>query len=187
MQRYVALLRGINVGGKNKILMADLRAAFEEMGFEGVQTYIQSGNVVFETEMDDREGLVARLETELSQRFDYRALIVLRTQAEMRSVVRQAPEGFGSEPDLRRYDVAFLKEPLTAEEAMGHLSAWEGVDEMWAGDGVLYYSRLISRASQSRMGRVAGTPVYGQITVRNWRTTKRLEEMVEGGRRTADG
>lgn len=65
-------------------------------------------------------------------------------------------------------------EPLTAKEVAAQLNPKEGVDDVWAGEGVVYTRRLTSRATQSRMGRIAGMPFYGQITIRNWRTTERL-------------
>lgn len=179
MKRYVALLRGINVGGRNKIAMADLRTCFEEMGFAAVRTYIQSGNVVFEAEEAAREALARRLEAGLAQAFDYEARVVVRSAEEMRAAVENAPQQFGSEPDLYRYDVIFLKEPLTADEAMTHITAKEGVDEVVAGEGVLYFKRLISKATQSRMNRITATPIYPQITIRNWRTTGKVWAMMD--------
>ncbi len=181
MTSYVALLRGINVGGKNKIAMADLRACFEALGFADVRTYIQSGNVLFATGEAARERLVARLEAALSETFDYEARLALRSHEELAAIVAGAPRGFGGEPDLYRYNVIFLKGPLTAAEAMKHVSVREGVDEVHAGNGVLYHARLTSRATQSRMSRLTSTPIYREITIRNWRTTTRLLAMLAEG------
>lgn len=180
MPAYVALLRGINVGGKNIIRMADLRRCFEGMGFEGVRSYIQSGNVIFGAEETDRAALAEHIEAELSRTFDYGGQVVLRSHGEMAAIVAGAPEGFGSDKDAYRYDVIFLKEPLAAAEAMESVSAREGVDEAHAGDGVLYFSRLISRASQSHLSRIVGTPIYQNITIRNWNTTTRILQMMDG-------
>lgn len=179
MPQYVALLRGINVGGNNIIKMTDLAACFQELGFEGVRTYIQSGNVLFHANQPDRSGLAGQIETALSQSFDYRATVVLRSEDELRTIVGAAPEGFGSEPDIYRYDVLFLKEPLTAAEALKDLREKEGVDRAFAGQGVLYFERLISRASSSRLTRINTLPLYAFITVRNWNTTTRLLQMME--------
>lgn len=93
MEWYVALLRGINVGGRNKIAMVDLRTCFEEMGFVGVRTYIQSGNVVFGTEERDKRKLGERVEAGLSERFGFEIRVALRSQAEMAAVLASAPEG----------------------------------------------------------------------------------------------
>jgi uncharacterized protein (DUF1697 family) len=90
--RYVALLRGINVGGRNAVAMADLRAAFEDAGHAGVRTYIQSGNVLFDAAgRVDEEGVEAVLE----RRFGVPLVVVLRTARQLWAVVEGAPDGFG--------------------------------------------------------------------------------------------
>ena len=93
--------------------------------------------------------------------------------------LRQAPPGFGSEPDTYRYDVIFLKEPLTSAEAMQSVSTKDGVDQAFAGNGVLYFSRLISKATQSHLPRIIGLPVYQNMTIRNWNTTTKLLVLME--------
>ena len=175
----VALLRGINVGGKNLIRMTELAALFEALGLRQVRTYIQSGNVVFRSEAADKAGLTIQIEEALSRTFDYDARVVLQTHDELKTVVLEAPEGFGSEPDLYRYDVFFLKEPLTSSEAVRSVTTKEAVDRVWTGKGVLYTSRLISRAAQSHLTRLIGLPVYQRMTIRNWNTTTRLLKMME--------
>jgi uncharacterized protein (DUF1697 family) len=97
----------------------------------------------------------------------------------MKTVVERAPEGFGSQPGVYRYDVIFLKEPLTSEQAMRSVAAKPGVDRVVAGDGVLYFSRLIAKASQSQMSRIVTRPEYKSMTIRNWNTTGRLLELME--------
>ncbi len=179
MPNFVALLRGINVGGKNLIPMAALRACFEEHGFDDVATYIQSGNVVFASAERSIPKLTARIEDMLPASFDYDASVVVRSRKQMRSVVDRAPEGFGAEPAAYRYDVLFLKPPLRSQTALASMPAREGVDQAWSGPGVFYYSRLISRATQSRMSRVVAMPIYQQMTIRNWSTTTKLLQMLE--------
>ena len=176
---YVALLRGINVGGKNPIRMADLKACFEEHGFERVATYIQSGNVVFNAARSSPTQLTVDIENILAARFDYAASIVLRSRRQMRAIVDHAPAGFGEDPDHHRYEVIFLKAPLTARAAMKSVLTRDGVDRAHAGTGVLYFSILISRATQSRISRIVSMPVYQSITIRNWNTTTRLLRMLE--------
>jgi uncharacterized protein (DUF1697 family) len=83
-------------------------------------------------------------------------------------------------PEKYRYDVIFLKEPLIATQALKHISLKPGVDEAFTGSGVLYFSRLVARASQSRLGRIVGTPIYQSLTIRNWNTTKKLLELMDG-------
>jgi uncharacterized protein (DUF1697 family) len=179
MARYVALLRGINVGGKNPIPMAGLKGCFEENGFDDVLTYIQSGNVVFSSPKSDPAQLTRRIERMLSAAFPYEASVVLRSRSQMRRIVEGAPAGFGTQPARYRYGVIFLKTPLTAKTAMKSVSMKEGVDRGWPGSGVLYFSRLTSRAAQSRLTRIISLPVYQQMTIRNWNTTPKLLQLLE--------
>ena len=179
MAGYVALLRGINVGGKNLIRMTALKACFEENGFECVATYIQSGNVLFESRETSAPSLTRRIEAMLAGTFDYRASVVLRTHRQMREIVTRAPAGFGTKAPLFRYDVIFLKPPLTAKAAIRDVPAKQGVDVAHAGQGVLYFSRLISAATQSQLSRLVSLPIYQNMTIRNWNTTTKLFALME--------
>ena len=179
MNQFVALLRGINVGGKNLIKMTDLAACVQALGFTNVRTDIQSGNVIFGADETDQSRVASLLEDALSKAFHYDASVVLRSADEMKDIVAHAPEGFGSDPATYRYDVIFLKGPLTSAEAMQSVLVKEGVDQAFAGNGVLYFSRLISRATQSHLTRIIGMPIYQSMTIRNWNTTTRLLKMIE--------
>lgn len=173
------MLRGINVGGKNLIKMTDLKACFEALGFQNVSTYIQSGNVLFSADESDQAKLTSLIEEALSKSFNYQSRVVLRSHKQLKEIVAHAPKGFGSEPALYRYDVLFLKEPLTAEEAMKSVSLKEGVDEAFSRKGVLYFARLTSKATQSHLNRIASVPMYQSMTIRNWNTTTRLLNLME--------
>jgi uncharacterized protein (DUF1697 family) len=178
--KYVALLRGINVGGANLIPMPALRESFEALGLQEVTTYIQSGNVVFRTKRTpDARRLAARLEKALGAQFGYAATIVLRSRAQMSATVTRAPNGFGKSPTLYRYDVVFLKESLVAAEVLPAIKTRDGVDAVQAGDGVIYFSRLIARASQSRLPKLISMPEYKQMTIRNWNTTTKLLALMD--------
>ena len=177
--RHVALLRGINVGGKNVIRMTDLKDCFEGMGFADVATYIQSGNVLFAAPSDDAARLAASIEGALSKAFGYESRVVVAPHERLRAAVERAPRGFGAEPAKYRYDVIFLRPPLAPEEAMGSVSTRDGVDRAWAGEGVLYFSRLIERAAQSHLSRLVSMPVYREMTIRNWNTTTKLLALMD--------
>jgi uncharacterized protein (DUF1697 family) len=161
------------------IKMTALRACFEAESYRDVVTYIQSGNVLFASEESARAKLVRRIELALAAAFAYRASVVLRSHQQLRAIVEQAPAGFGAAPAKYRYDVAFLKEPLTAPAAIKSVATRPGVDQAHAGKGVLYFSRLISKASQSRLSRLASMPIYDRITIRNFSTTTKLLEMMD--------
>jgi len=178
MARHVALLRGINVGGKNVIKMADLKACFHENGFEDATTYIQSGNVLFGATGSNEADLAEHIEGMLAARFDYGGSVVVRSRRRMRSIVDSAPQGFGVDPAAYRSDVIFLRPALTARAALARLPTREGVDRAWIGTGVLYIDRLDARAAQSRLSKITSMPMYRHMTIRNWRTTTELLRML---------
>jgi uncharacterized protein (DUF1697 family) len=175
--QYLALIRGINVGGKNLVKMPDLRAAFEEVGFTEVATYIQSGNVLFGAPRQRREELAPRIESELSRRLGIELKAVLLTPRLLKEVIEGAPEGFGD--SSHRCDVIFLRKPLTVKGALAVVETRDGVDEAWTGKGVLYFSRLASKASGSRLSKIVTLPEYQNMTIRSWTTTTRLGALMD--------
>jgi uncharacterized protein (DUF1697 family) len=178
-KHYLALLRGINVGGKNIIKMAALKACFEDMGFAGVTTYIQSGNVLFKASSQNREKLGSKIDNALAKQFNYTYPVFVISHNELQHAVGHAPEGFGANPDEYRYDVIFVKKPLTATTAIKSISTKEGVDTAHAGKGVLYFSRLIANASKSHLSRIIKLPIYQDMTIRNWNTTTKLLSLMD--------
>ena len=180
MTRYVALLRGINVGGRNKVAMADLRQSFEDAGYGAVRTYIQSGNVLFDS-VAARRSLEGDVERMLEKRFGIPLVVVLRSHDELRRVVHDAPHGFGAAPGRYHSDVVFLRAPLTAKQAMRVVALREGVDQAWPGKGVVYFARLSAALTKSRMSKIVGTPEYQQMTIRSWTTVTKLLAILEAG------
>ena len=183
MSRYVALLRGINVGGRNKVAMGDLRDAFEAHGFDAVRTYIQSGNVVFDS-ASPAKSLEDEIEKLLEKRFGVALVVVVRSQRQFSAVVDTAPKDFGLDPDEYHSDVLFLKAPLTAKQAMRTVELRDEVDQAWPGTGVVYFARLSARRTQSRLSRIVGTPEYQQMTIRSWATVTKLQALLDDPART---
>lgn len=176
--RYVALLRGINVGGRNKIAMADLRKVFEEHGCRNVGTYIQSGNVLFETD-SPRAELESGVEKLLERHLESAPVVVVRTHRQLQSVIGKAPAGFGTQPTTFHSDCIFLKDPLTPARAMRVVGLRDGVDEAWTGPGVLYFARLSAQRTKSRMSTIVGTDEYRSMTIRSWQTTTKLLALLD--------
>lgn len=175
---HVALLRGINVGGRNKVPMKELLACVGAGEYADVQTYIQSGNVLFTTDRPDVRAMEVDLEQRIEAHFGFPVPVVVRSLPEMRETVESAPAWFGG-PD-HRCDVIFLKHPLTADEAWKALpSPREGVDHWAPGPaGCLYASRVTAQATKSRLGQIASSPIYPSITIRNWNTTTKLHKLL---------
>jgi uncharacterized protein (DUF1697 family) len=176
--RYVALLRGINVGGRNIIKMAALKVCLERHGLRNVMTFIQSGNVIFESDERDAGKLTAQIEGALSKMFDYDSRVVLRSHAQLKAVVARVPTAWKTRTDLR-CNVAFLREPVTARHALPQVDVEPLVDSVQEGKGVLYLSTLVSGIKKSRFTKVIGKSVYRHMTVRNYNTCQRLLALME--------
>jgi len=174
---YVALLRAINVGGNSIIKMVDLKAVFEKNGFENVRTYIQSGNVVFESSENEKE-LEKRIENILSKAFKYNSTVLVRSQVEIQKVLAEVPKEWKKRKDLRCY-LAFIKEPLLVQQAVKEVELKEGVDFVKAGGRVLYLSTLLSGLSKSNLSKLITKKIYKQMTMRNYNTTQKIAEMME--------
>ena len=180
MPRYVVLLRGINVGGKNKLSMKALKECLENLGYENVATYINSGNVVLDSKKS-AGAIEAEIEKVLPKKFklDSELIKVLAlTKAAFKAVVSKRPKGFGDEPKTYHSDAIFLM-GAKVSEAVKAFDPREGVDELWPGKGVIYHQRLSSRRTKSRLNRIMATPFYKAMTIRNWATTSKLLEMLE--------
>lgn len=180
MDTYVVLLRGINVGGKNNLPMAQLRQYLEEVGFSNVATYIASGNVILESDKSP-DAIKAQIEAILPQRFNLndeviKVLVLNRDQ--FQAVIDNKPEGFGEEPDKYHSDAIFLI-GIDSAQAFSVFSPREGVDAVWQGDGVIYSQRLSAQRTKSRLGKIVAAPEYKSMTIRNWATTTKLLEILK--------
>ncbi|KAB2834855.1 MAG: DUF1697 domain-containing protein [Candidatus Brocadia sp.] len=180
MKIYIILVRGINVGGKNKVPMADLRKCLEELGFSDVSTYIASGNVILKSDKHADE-IKAQIEEALPKNFklDNELIKVLvLTRKQFQAVIDNKPEGFGEQPEKYHSDVIFLM-GITSEEALPVFAPREGVDRIWPGEGVIYSQRLSVQRTKSRLNKIMATPVYKSMTIRNWNTTIALLKLLE--------
>ena len=176
--KYLALLRGINVGGKNIIKMCELKKIFEGMKFTDVKTYIQSGNVIFLDYENDQIKIQKKIERTLFKKLNYKINIRILTFSEINEIVNNKPKGFG-EDNENKYDVIYLIKPLEVKDAIKEIKTRDGVDKMFEGKNVLYISRLIKNLSKSYFSKIIDTPIYQNITIRNWNTTKKLYELMK--------
>jgi len=180
MTRYLILLRGINVGGRNKVPMAALRELLESHGHTKVSTYIASGNVIL-TSDQTAAAIKRELEAALPNVFkldsELIAVLVL-TQAQLRAIVRKRPKGFGDHPETYHSDAVFLM-GIDARAAMQVFDPRPGVDKVWPGNGVIYSQRLSAQRTKSRLGKIVGTTAYKSMTIRSWQTTLALLERMD--------
>ncbi|MED3563306.1 DUF1697 domain-containing protein [Bacillus xiapuensis] len=173
---YIALLRGINVGGHNKIKMADLKKMLETIGLKNVKTYIQSGNVLFESE-EIAADLTRKIEEAIQKEFGFPVTVVLRTAPELEQIIKKCPYSLDDLFEGESVHVAFLA-GIPTDEGINYLQNFnKGNDEYHIeGQDVYLYFRQSIRDSKL----AAQLPKLGvQATVRNWKTVKNLDSMVK--------
>ena len=177
---YLVLLRGINVGGKNKVPMAELRKLLEDLGYSDVSTYIASGNVFLRS---DRSASTVKQQIEEALPRTFRldselvAVLVL-TDAQLRAIVERRPKGFGDQPGTYHSDAVFLM-GIDAASVMPVFDPRPGVDRVWPGDGVVYSQRLSAQRTKSRLNKIMSSPHYKSMTIRSWQTTIALLELLD--------
>lgn len=180
MNSYVILLRGINVGGKNKVSMAQLREHLTDIGFMNVSTYIASGNIILSS--DKRPIEIANIiEDMLPKKFALNDAIIralVLDQRQLQSVIDNKPTDFGDFPERYHSDAIFLID-INATDIMPVFKPREGVDAVWAGEGVVYSQRLSAQRTKSRLSVIAASPLYKSLTIRNWNTTTKLLDLMK--------
>jgi uncharacterized protein (DUF1697 family) len=171
--RFVALLRGVNVGGKNALAMIELRALVESLGYADVRTFIQSGNVVFSTEEP-----VASLDLEraIEARFGLAIAVVLRSAAELERVVRADPF---PQAERAHVHVGFMAKRPSAVAVAG-LDHARFLPEEFVVSGEELYLHLPTGMARTKLPAYLGRALDVPTTVRNWNTVTRLLGLASG-------
>jgi uncharacterized protein (DUF1697 family) len=175
--RYVALLRGINVGGKSLVRMADVKDCVEKLGYDDVSTFIASGNVLFATSERNAAKLESTLEQALDRRFGLPIAVVVRSRADLRYTVEAIPSSWIGN-DRLRVNVAFLRRTLDGRRLARELQPREGVDELVATKSALIWATRRDALTRSGMQKLIGGAAYKDMTVRNLNTTLKLHELL---------
>jgi uncharacterized protein (DUF1697 family) len=180
MPTYISMLRGINVGGHNPVKMYALRELFESLGFEQVQTYIQSGNVVFKAGKSSSLQLSKKIEERIAKEFGFRMPVVSRTSAEMGSVIESNPLAKTKDIDLTKLHVTFLSEAPdpAALKKLEPLAATPDAFRSCGSEIYLYCPNGYSntKLTNNAIERILAVPA----TTRNWNTVNKLYEMSLG-------
>jgi uncharacterized protein (DUF1697 family) len=174
--KYIAFLRGINVGGKNKIKMENLREVFGSLGFENVKTYINSGNVIFETDEIAGKELTAKIESAIEKEFLLKIKVIVRKMSEIENIVANNPFAgqFENEKDLH---VFFLDEELP-EDKRELLLSNNNENEQFAVRDREIFCLLRIGVLDSLMGKdYIGKKLKVSATARNWRTVNKIAEL----------
>lgn len=178
MSQYVALLRGINVGGNNKVEMSRLKKAFESLGYVHVQTYINSGNVVFETKTDDRENIIKNIERELKKEFGLSLRVVLLSAKKFQTICQHIPSTWFNDNE-QRTDVLFLWDEFDSPKSLKLISTNPDVDTLKYIKGAIVWHFKRINYTKSAMRKFIVTPIYKNMTARNVNTVRKINSLFE--------
>jgi uncharacterized protein (DUF1697 family) len=179
MQKYIALLRGVNVGGSNKISMPQLKAAFEENGFTEVMTYINSGNVIFLSGMDSIAEIQRKCVQAIADTFKQYIPVAVLSAKELSTAMNNAPDWWGMALDTK-HNAIFVIPPATPETIMAEVGAPKPEYEQVAYYGqVIFWSAPLKTFSRTRWSKIIGTAAYDSVTIRNANTARKLLQLVE--------
>jgi uncharacterized protein (DUF1697 family) len=177
--RYVALLRGVNVGGRTLVKMAGLKTCFENLGFDAVSTYIASGNVLFESDEDDAGELATTIEAAIEQRFELPVKVVVLDQKAYAGIVNAIPKPWIGDGTLRA-NVAFVRRGTDAKQVVRELEPDAAIEEVKAVDGAILWATRRDSLNRSVMRKLNGGAAYKELTVRNLNTALKLRELLSG-------
>ncbi len=171
------MLRGINVGGKALVKMADLKACVEGLGFDDVSTYIASGNVLFESGERDAAKLERKIERAIAQRFRLPVKVVVLDRAAYARIVQAIPKEWIGDASLRA-NVAFVRRGTDAKQVVRELQPDPAIEEVKAIDGAILWATKRDAISRSVLRKLIGGADYKELTVRNLNTTLKLQDLL---------
>lgn len=160
--------------------MAELKAHLEKLDYTQVKTYINSGNVIVQSAKKAAD-IKNEVEQILLANFvlDSKHIKVLvLSHAQLASVVKNKPKGFGEQPEIYHSDAIFLIN-YEVSEAIKVFNPREGVDTVWPGEGVVYSQRLSAERTKSRLSKIMSTEAYDCMTIRSWSTTTKLLALLD--------
>ena len=175
MKKYIALLRGINVGGKNTIPMPELRLAFEEIGFSSVVTYINSGNVIFASDVTDERKLIEKCESKIKEKFGLSIPVAIISSEKLADVLQNTPDWWDCGDKETYNNAIFVIPPTSVEEVFSVIGAarseYEKIDSY---DNVIFWSASLKTFNKSQWSKIASSPMNNKVTIRNANTTRKL-------------
>lgn len=174
MKKYIAFLRGINVGGKNKLSMPELKATWEENGFTDVATYINSGNIIFSCVDTDEEVLKEQCEILIIKRFNLKIPVTIVSAESLAAAIAHAPTWWNTDKESK-HNAIFVIQPVSVEEVFAEVGEikpeYEKVDYHGR---VIFWSAPLKTFSRTRWSKIVGSSVYNNITIRNANTVNKL-------------
>lgn len=173
MKKYVALLRGINVGGNNKVDMGELKVVFEKMGFFDVSTYINSGNVLFSSKA---EPSAEKIEKVIEKKFGFPVRTLVRDTEMLKEIVSSTPIDWSNDKD-QKTDVLFLWDGYDTKKSIGLIKTNDKVDTLVYVKKSIVWHIHKKDYNKSGMNKFIGTEVYKNMTARNINTVRKLVEL----------
>lgn len=174
---YIALLRGINVGGKNKINIKVLKGTFERIGMTNVVTYINSGNIIFEADDLSIAELSDQLSGAILEDFKLEIKVVVRHKDELEQIINSIPVSWQNNKKMRS-DVLFLWDEVDDEAVLEKLMIRPEVDVVSYVPGAVLWSINRTNAGKSGLNKLAGTKLYKQMTIRKVNTVRKVFELM---------
>ena len=175
--QHIALLRGINVGGNNQVSMAELKVCFEQAGFTNVSTYINSGNVIFDSKLKSEASMVMKIEKGIEDTFGFSVRVVVRSASNIRKVAKAIPDSWTNEK-AQKSDVLFLWDDYDSKQSLKLIEARDGVDTLIYVDGAILWNVPRKEYGKSGMNKFIGTELYKNMTARNINTVHKLASLV---------
>lgn len=174
--QYVALLRGVNVSGKNKIAMQELKAALQTREYQNVVTLLNSGNVVFDSEISDKAALMRDIQAIIKETFDLDVPTFVMTAAELADILDHAPAWWGTDNKEVYDNLIFLLPPTSFEEVYAAIGApKEGIEQIQAYGNCIFWSFDLNNYRKSTWwSRTASTEIRDKITIRTANTMKKV-------------
>ena len=173
--QFVALLRGINVGGKNRVEMPRLRAVFERLELREVQTYINTGNVLFAA--DTAEDLTSDLTRSIADEFGFEIPVLVVEAARFFEVSTSIPSDWKNDSSMK-CDVMFLWEHVDDPSVVERLEPKDGIDHLLYVPGAVIWRVDRENINRTRLARIVGTDLYKAMTVRNCNTVRKLASLI---------
>ncbi|NOG47635.1 MAG: DUF1697 domain-containing protein [Calditrichaeota bacterium] len=175
MQTFISLLRGINVSGQKLIKMADLRELYFGLGFTDVQTYIQSGNVIFKTQQTDRKKIITKIENAINEKYGFHVPVQIRSQDEIKTVIDNLP--IKGEREFNRLLVTFLSE-IPETIPMDEIKKFMAPDDdIVIKDREIYFYFPEGLGKSKLDNKTLERKLNVKTTARNWKTVNKLYEM----------
>ncbi|MBS4194333.1 DUF1697 domain-containing protein [Lederbergia citri] len=179
---YIALLRGINVGGKNKIDMKLLKQTFEQAGMNDVVTYINTGNIIFSCIGDSKTELSRILEEAIHNDFGLQIKVVVLSVDDVRGIINAIPDTWKNDKDMKS-DVMFLWDEINDETVLKNLIIKPNIDTVKYVPGAILWSVDKKNVNKSGMLKIIGSNLYKQVTVRNVNTARKIYELMQAQNR----